>query len=59
MDMMAIYRQYIHKSPLGGGDDDGHNLPIEANWAQKGDLTDKKGISLSVVITSALSTHMT
>ena len=32
-------------------------LQIEANWArQKDDLTDKKGIPLSVVITS-VSTH--
>ena len=30
--------------------------PIEAKWAQKGDLTDKKGIPLSAAISSA-STH--
>jgi len=31
--------------------------PIEANWVrQKGDLTDKKGIPLSAVVTSA-NTH--
>ena len=32
---------------------DGHNPADRRNRAQKGDLTDKKGIPLSAVITSA------
>ena len=55
---MAITRQHIHKVSLRGAMT-GIIPPTEvANWAQKGNVTDKKGIPISAVIASA-STHDT
>ena len=53
---MAIHRQYIHKVTFMGGNDRKQSVDRSKLGTKRHILTDKKGIPLSAVISSA-STH--